>query len=223
MGLHGVVCSVLCAARRLPAVGCPQKWSLTPRAVRHIGYTFTPPPAADAGRATSRGQDARSRAEARRLRACWNMSADPPVSMPPRTCSATPQAAARPAKRAVAQTRATQPSLVDEERRQHERAVVSMQVHVVTPAGVVHCIADNLSAGGALLCGAPALDAGSDLVVVLRLRGHAWHVRARVLRVQRDDSGQSATAVAFPGILPKVQDLIQSYVLSRLRHPGRVS
>lgn len=97
-----------------------------------------------------------------------------------------------------------------------------MAVHVVTSAGVVQCIADNLSAGGALLTGVSELDVGTDFVVVLRLRGHPWHVRARVLRIQHDAAGRVSVGVAFPGILPRVQDLIQSYVLSQLRS-GRAS
>lgn len=110
-----------------------------------------------------------------------------------------------------------------QERRRYERAAVRMQVHAVTAEGVVHCTADNLSAGGALLCGAPAIEVGSDLIVVLRLRGHPWHVRARVLRVQRDEQGQPVLAVTFPMIAPRVQDLIQGYVLSQLRQEGRAS
>jgi hypothetical protein len=98
-----------------------------------------------------------------------------------------------------------------------------MPVHVVTPGGVLPCLAENLSAGGALLSGAPILEPGTDLVVVLRLRGHPWHVRARVVRVQEAGSASAKMAVCFPGILAKVQDLIQSYVLTQLRKGARAS
>jgi hypothetical protein len=57
----------------------------------------------------------------------------------------------------------------------------------------------------------------------LRLRGHPWHVRARVVRVQNAGSDNVAVAVCFPAIVPRVQDLIQSYVLSRLRQGARAS
>ena len=96
-----------------------------------------------------------------------------------------------------------------------------MLVQVVTAERVATYMAENLSAGGALLTDGPELPVGTELSLSLKLRGDTWHVRARVVRVERDPAGHPAVAVAFPSIVPRVQDLIQSHVLSCLRKNAR--
>lgn len=116
---------------------------------------------------------------------------------------------------------ADSPRAPTEERRKHERATVRMLVQVVSADRVATYMAENLSAGGALLLDGPELPRGTELSLALKLRGDTWHVRARVLRVERDASGRVAIAVAFPSIVPRVQDMIQSHVLGCLRKNAR--
>jgi hypothetical protein len=131
--------------------------------------------------------------------------------------SAPPSAAPTP----VAAESPPAPHAPIEERRKHERARVCMLVQVVSADRVASYMAENLSAGGALLLDGPELPRGAELSLALKLRGDTWHVRARVVRVERDASGRVAVAVAFPSIVPRVQDLIQSHVLQCLRKNAR--
>lgn len=142
------------------------------------------------------------------------MSSSPSTSPLPLT-AAEPSP---PHRREAARAR---PAAPIQERRRHERATVRLLVQVVTADRVATYMAENLSAGGALLLDGPALPAGTELSLALKLRGDTWHVRARVLRVERDHGGHPALAVAFPGIVPRVQDLIQSHVLGCLRKRAR--
>jgi len=152
------------------------------------------------------------------------MSSDPTPSQLPPSAADAARPRAKPRKRRVrAQDDATQPMphTSAQERRRHERADVRMLVQVVSADRVASYMAENLSAGGALLREGPELPAGTELNLALKLRGDTWHVRARVVRVDRDADGRPAIAVAFPSIVPKIQDLIQSHVLSCLRKSAR--
>jgi hypothetical protein len=78
--------------------------------------------------------------------------------------------------------------------------------------------ARNLSAGGALLTGGPALHAGRDLKLMLPLRGRELVLHARVLRADKDALGGASAALAFRAVPTFVQDLIQNHVLGALAH-----
>ena len=155
-----------------------------------------PLPAAESHKPSKRG----------RKRAAAHVSAEPAPPGPP----------AEPIPVAVAR-----PHAPVDERRKHERASVRMLVQVVSADRVATYMAENLSAGGALLLDGPELPRGTELSLALKLRGDTWHVRARVVRVERDAAGRMAIAVAFPSIVPRVQDLIQSHVLGCLRKNTR--
>lgn len=83
-------------------------------------------------------------------------------------------------------------------------------------------VAGNLSASGALLRGNPALVPGAEIRVALPIGGLTFHARARVIRAETDEMGNSGSAVRFLDLHPNVQDRIQSYVLALLkRSAGR--
>ena len=96
-----------------------------------------------------------------------------------------------------------------------------MLVQVVSADRVASYLAEDLSASGALLSDGPELPLGAELNLALKLRGDTWHVRGRVVRVQRDQDGRVSIGVSFPKVVPKVQDLIQNHVLGCLRKNAR--
>ena len=141
------------------------------------------------------------------------------IAMTERCMSSAPTTSQAP--RAAAVSVKPQAHARARERRTHDRAKVSMLVQVVSADRVASYLAENLSASGALLSDGPELPLGAELSLALKLRGDTWHVRGRVVRVQRDAEGRVAIGVVFPSLVPKVQDLIQNHVLGCLRRQSR--
>jgi hypothetical protein len=74
-------------------------------------------------------------------------------------------------------------------------------------------VARDLSAGGALLTGGPALPIGREARVMFAMRGRALVLHGRVLRSATDAGGGPCFGVCFRGVPTFVQDLIQNHVL----------
>ena len=107
---------------------------------------------------------------------------------------------------------------MNQERRSWPRAEAPARVFLV-PAdsgAPITYRARNLSAGGALLTGGPALHAGRELKLMLPLRGRELVLHARVLRSDMDALGAACAALAFRAVPTFVQDLIQNHVLGEL-------
>ena len=100
------------------------------------------------------------------------------------------------------------------ERRAWPRADVRLHLLLVAEGSKeVDYLAENLSAGGALLRQGPPLPVGRDLKLMLPLRGRDLVLHARVARAEKDAEGRVWAAVSFRGVPTFVQDLIQNYVL----------
>ena len=104
---------------------------------------------------------------------------------------------------------------MNQERRTWPRSEAPARAFVVpADAGApIGYRARNLSAGGALLSGGPALHAGRELKLMLPLHGRELVLHARVLRADKDALGGPVAALAFRAVPTFVQDLIQNYVL----------
>lgn len=104
------------------------------------------------------------------------------------------------------------------ERRAGPRAAVKIPVCVLwRGSGPTEYVAENLSAGGALLTGGPALVPGADVRVALPVGSLMLHVQARVVHLRTNEHGAVGSAVRFIDLCPNVQDIIQSHVLAFLR------
>jgi CheY-like chemotaxis protein len=106
--------------------------------------------------------------------------------------------------------------MTGEDRRRHARAPVATSVTVhrgEERIGVYRLI--NLSAGGVVLAGHPALAVGEQVQVLLRLGERTLRAEATVLREAQNGQG-TARALAFPDLPPDDEDLIQSAVLRAL-------
>jgi hypothetical protein len=87
---------------------------------------------------------------------------------------------------------------------------LSVAMDGAEPVGYV---ALDLSAGGALLTGGPALPIGREARVLLPMLGRDLVLRGRVMRSATDAGGQPCIGVCFRGVPTFVQDLIQNQVL----------
>jgi hypothetical protein len=106
------------------------------------------------------------------------------------------------------------------ERRAWPRADVAVPLSAVAEGSrPLAYVAENLSAGGALLLQGPPLSVSRDLKLMIPLRGRDLVLHARVTRVDRDPAGRVCAAVCFRGVPTFVQDLIQNHVLQTLAHP----
>ncbi len=107
---------------------------------------------------------------------------------------------------------------MNQERRSWPRAEAIARIYLVPgDAGApIAYKARNLSAGGMLLAGGPALSMGRDLKLMLPLRGRELVLHARVLRSDKDALGAPCAALAFRAVPTFVQDLIQNHVLGAL-------
>jgi hypothetical protein len=74
-------------------------------------------------------------------------------------------------------------------------------------------VARDLSAGGALLTGGPALPIGREARVMFPILGRDLILHGRVLRSATDAAGVPCIGVCFRGVPTFVQDLIQNHVL----------
>jgi CheY-like chemotaxis protein len=103
-----------------------------------------------------------------------------------------------------------------DERRQHPRAQLAANVVVLKGEqriGVYRVI--NLSAGGLMLAGDPALNVGDTVEVILRLGDRTVRAHASVLRETRTGHG-GVSALAFRDLAADAHDLVQSAVLRAL-------
>jgi hypothetical protein len=115
-------------------------------------------------------------------------------------------------------TRPTRPVGRSAERRTSPRVCVQIAARMLVDGMMpVACMAKDLSASGALLVGPAGLAPGTAVRVTLPVGVHSLTVWAKVVRLHEDERGETGLAVRFVDVHPRVQDLIQTYVLARLR------
>lgn len=117
----------------------------------------------------------------------------------------------RPARPAVA--------AAQDEKRAWPRAQVDLPVQVLRRAGepAQTYVAENISAGGAMLTHGPALEVGSVVQILMLLGRRTLTLTASVVRNQPQPGLPVGSAVRFLDLSSKLQDDIQSYVLSSIR------
>ncbi len=112
------------------------------------------------------------------------------------------------------------------ERRRHPRTLSHTEAVVKAKSGIHHYDVSNLSAGGALLIGEPALREGERVEVILRLPLYPEvRVQANVVRCVRDEGGNEI-AVTFVHVDDRTEDHIQAALLSEIERSqteGRIA
>ena len=102
------------------------------------------------------------------------------------------------------------------DRRKYPRSVLAGTATVLLDhAKAGDYLMQNVSAGGVLLSGGPAITQRTPVVVLLRLSG-LEELRLAGFVVRRDVQFDDAIAVKFRGVAPDVQDMLQGAVLMSL-------
>ncbi len=104
------------------------------------------------------------------------------------------------------------------ERRHHPRVDVGMSALVPSRDGRLHLyLVEDLSVGGALLRGGPALAVGQVIRVCLRLgQNDSLVVEALTVRQIAEGGAATAMAIAFRNLTAKQEDDIQDAILNAL-------
>jgi len=113
------------------------------------------------------------------------------------------------------------------ERRRYPRTLSPTDAVVHDGRGVQRYVVSNLSVGGGLFVGGPALRVGSRVDLILRLPLYPEvRLQGNVIRCTTNDEGAIEIAMEFVHIDDRTEDHIQSALLSELERSqtqGRIA